>query len=147
MPNIHLECNRFIAEQIVRLIRENMNKVERQRLGMLLARERDLLPKWRVVQRASLRRPRGIGLRGDGFRLFNFLHPPESKHRENDVIRHLWPADAVLHPNINLATTLRTRLRKLEQRTNERLELFNPGYTLCRVGRKRLLYLHQPVGE
>jgi hypothetical protein len=119
----------------------HMNKVERRRLGMLLS-QADCLPEWRVVQARSLK-PVVARLTGDERRLYNFLLPLESKHRDTHVIRHLWPHCIEPGEHLDRNHTLRARLRKLKERANKSLALFDPGYEICYVKPGgRALYIH-----
>jgi hypothetical protein len=118
----------------------HMNKAERRRLGMLLAKA-DILPEWRVVQSRTLRAKK-FELRGDQLRLYNFLSPTGTRRHENNIIRHLWPHKIKPGEDVGLNETLRARLRQLMKRANANLNFFQPGYEIKRVKGKRELYIH-----
>jgi hypothetical protein len=122
---------RLIAEGILRLI-EAMTKRERARLGMLLSRNPDTLPGYRIV---THHRYAVVvdGLAGQQHRLCDYLrtHMPT---REGDVIRHLWPAEAAASADLRRDKRLRSRLRQLQFKTNKNLLLF--GHYLF-IGRDR----------
>jgi hypothetical protein len=131
---------KLIAGQVLTLIRE-LNKVEQRRLGMLLSKDRDSLPTWRVVKANKRGRRRIKGLSRDQQQLLDYLESGEKRH-ENHVLRHMWPAEAAAYSNPGTNPTLRTRLRKVVQRLNDKLAKFEPLLSIERVGYTRNLYLH-----
>jgi hypothetical protein len=113
------------AEGAVELINE-MSQQERQRLGMLLSREIDVLPGWRVIPMKSSGHV--WGLTDNQARLYNYLaqarQPQQDRdygRRERDVVRHLWPAEAASGPNPARNVRLQARLRKLQHDANKNL--------------------------
>jgi hypothetical protein len=127
------------AEGVIRFIR-TLSKRERQRVGMLLARN-DYLPGWRVVQASSVRPTSIDELPTDQARLFNYLEEMGENYcrPERAVIRHLWPAEPKYSPDPARYRLLRDRLRQLQWRTNRNIEPL--GYKITRPSKGKELCL------
>ena len=134
MADVPVNCKRFTAEQILRLVQKNMSQAERRRLGMLLARSGELLPGWRTVQAIDHEPLNGMGLSGISARLFDYCHG--RWRSDTDAIRHIWPAEAACSRDINRDVRLRQNLRQLKSRTNKVLALHRAPFTLVYEERK-----------
>jgi hypothetical protein len=121
----------FSPEDVLRLILR-MPKIERYCLGELLSREDNALPYWKVIPARRAHLICVQGLRGAQALLYRCADT--GPHRENDILRIIWPDAARRSPNLSTDKRLKNRLRKLQFDTNYNLDLFRAE---CRIRRNR----------
>ncbi len=144
MANKTRGVKRLSADAILDAIKNNLTRREQNRLGLLLA-TKNALPGWRVVRARSLCAVTQEGLSGYQAMLYNALFPEGSTHDEMEVMRKLWPDDAfAARINPSFLVVIQDRLRQLQRRTNQQLELLDGGFRSVRrrpEGKKLYVYL------